>query len=225
MKRFITFALLAAVLCTGPGAAAQDEADVEDTRPMWGIKAALDINLPGKYHSAAGSVTMFRHGFGGTLGAVYNIYLGHNFYLEPGASLFYDTYSYKGIVFGSYEGLPGESDPGLYKFGIRIPVVAGYSFNVTDRFAMSVFTGPELSYALAGDIKFKDREALDLNDLHLFGKNGPQRRADCAWKVGVGFPMDGWFVSVEGAFGLTNLNRLGTTFHENRCTIALSRYF
>lgn len=225
MKRFVSFALLAAVLCIGTRAAAQDEADDDDTRPMWGVKASFDINIPGKFHGDAGSVTMFRHGFGGALGAVYNIYLGHNFYLEPGASLFYDTYSYKGVVFGSYEGVPGETDPAVYKFGVRIPVVVGYSFNVAERFSMSVFTGPELSYALAGDIKIKDRAELDLNDLHLFGKNGTQRRADCAWKVGAGFPVDGWFVSVEGAFGLINLNRSGMTFRENRCTISLTRYF
>lgn len=225
MKRLLTIALLA-VFCCGLDVAAQDVADDgDDTRPMWGIRAALDINIPGDFHGDAGNVEMFRHGFGGTLGAVCNIYLGHNFYLEPGASLFYDTYSYKNVVFGMTESSAGCQDPGIYKFGLRIPVVAGYSFNVTDQFAMSVFTGPELSYALAGDIKIKNREELDLEDIHLFGKYAHQRRVDCAWKVGVGFPVDEWFVSVEGVFGLTNLNRIDMSFRENRCAIALTRYF
>lgn len=43
MKRFVPFALLAAVLCIGTKAAAQVEADDDDNRPMWGIKASFDM--------------------------------------------------------------------------------------------------------------------------------------------------------------------------------------
>ena len=225
MKRLLKpiFLIPAIISCITLSASAQN--DVADTRPMWGIKAAFDVNIPGKWHGDAGSVSMFRHGFGATFGAVYNIYLGKSFYIEPGASLFYDSYSYKNLVISGDAGNIIEEDPSLYKLGIRIPVVVGYSFSISDNFAMLVYTGPELSYAFTGDIKIKDSELQHSSDISLFGEYGTQRRVDCAWKVGVGFPVNQWLVSIEAAIGMTDLLKSGMSFRENRCSVALTRYF
>ena len=222
MKRFVA---IFAFACCMFGAMAQNDTD---TRPMWGVKAAFDLNLPGKWYGDAESVEMYRHGFGGTIGAVCNLWLGHNFYLEPGVSLFYDTYSYKGVVFSDDDtGNNDESDPSLYKVGIRVPVVAGYSFIVGKGLAMSVFTGPDMSYAFAGKVKLKNPElAGQENGLDLFGRYGTQRHIDCAWKLGLGWQMyDSWRISLEGAVGMTDLLRSGMTFRENRLYVALTRYF
>ena len=77
---------------------AQDEAANVDTRPMWGIKATFDFNIPGNWHNDGSSIKMFDHGYGATLGAVCNIYLGHGFYFEPGLSFFYDSYAYNDLT-------------------------------------------------------------------------------------------------------------------------------
>ena len=53
MKRLVMCALVA-ILCFGTKAAAQDEA-ADDTRPIWGIKAAFDINIPGDFHGERGN--------------------------------------------------------------------------------------------------------------------------------------------------------------------------
>lgn len=222
MKRFLTMLTMALSLI---GAYADNQQDEdENTRPMWGVKASLDINIPGDMHGDAGNIEMFRQGFGGAIGGVCNIFLGNNFYLEPGLALFYDTYSYKGLVIGG-ENDEIETDPSLYKIGIRIPVVAGYSFRIFDRLGMSVYTGPEFSYAFAGEIRIKNKHLTEGANLSLFGRDGTQRRPDCAWKIGVGFPMEAWFVSVDAAIGITNLSKNGMTFRENRCSVSLTRYF
>lgn len=219
-RKFIV--ILFSALCSLFTTASAAETD-SDTRPMWGVKAAFDINIPGKWHGDAGSVSMYRHGFGGTVGTVCNIYLGKNFYLEPGLSLFYDSYSHKDLIVVNAPGELGEEDPSLYKVGLRIPVVAGYSFNIGENLAMSVYTGPELSYAFAGDIRFKDADLK--GEIGLFGKNGNQKRIDCAWEIGVGFPVNEWFISIDAALGMTDLLKGGMSFRENRCTVGLTRYF
>lgn len=194
-----------------------------ETNPIWGVRAAFDVNLPGKVHTNVIDDRMFRSGTGGTIGAVCNIYLGHKFYLEPAASLFYDTYSYNGLTITSedYE----ESNPTVYKAGIRIPMVAGYSISISDRFSIAPFTGPEMSYSFAGAIKIQDKDRLELDDTSLFGKFGSQRRFECGWKIGLAFFSDKWSFNIDGTIGMTNLMTNGTKFRESRGSVSLTRYF
>lgn len=194
-----------------------------ERNPTWGVSAAFDVNLPGKVHSNVINDKMFRTGTGGTIGAACNIYLGHKFYLEPAVSLFYDTYSYKDLVVAGndYE----ESDPSIYKIGVRIPIVAGYSIGVSDRLSIAPFTGPELSYAFAGDIKFHDKEKLEAEEISLFGKFGNQRRVECGWKIGVAFFSGMWSFNIDGTIGMTNLMTNGLKFRESRGSVSITRYF
>lgn len=85
-----------------------------------------------------------------------------------------------------------ESDPTVYKFGIRIPVVVGYSICLTDRISIAPFTGPEMSYSFAGAMKIHDKEKLELDDTSIFSKFGNQRRFECGWKIGVAFFTGMW---------------------------------
>lgn len=194
-----------------------------ESNPIWGVRAAFDVNLPGKVHGNLIDDRMFRNGTGGTIGAVCNIFLGHQFYLEPAASLFYDTYSYKGLTIAGNE--YEESDPAVYKLGIRIPVVVGYSIPINDRISIAPFTGPEISYAFAGKIKVHDKDRLDLDDNSLFGKYGEQRRFDCGWKLGVAFFSGMWALNIDGTIGITNLMTNGATFRESRGSVSVTRYF
>lgn len=218
MKRFLSSL---AVCIISLAALATDQQT--DTRPLWGLKVAINHNIPGKWHAGDTSLSMFKSGFGVSAGTVCNIYLGRNFYLEPGASLFYDTYSFKDLAIMGESGIT-ENDPSLYKLGIRIPVIVGYSFDITDNFAMSVFMGPELSYAFAGKIRYRHPELIDDAPDELFGDY--QRRCNLAWKIGLGVPFNNFFVSIEAALGLTNLSKMANaSFRENCISLNATYYF
>ena len=215
---FTAFCLLISVLC------AQGQIiENGEHNPTWGVRATFDVNLPGHVHSNIFNDKMFRAGTGGTLGAVCNIYLGHKFYLEPSVSIFYDTYSYNNFI--AEENGYQETDPLVYKIGIRIPIVVGYSFRVNDKLSIAPFTGPEFSYAFAGDIRFHDKDRLELEGNLLFGNIGSQRRAECGWKIGLAFFYDMWSFNIDASIGMTNLMKNGTTFRENRGSVSVTRYF
>lgn len=206
-------------------AAAGDASDDGDRKVIWGVRAALDLNIPGDWHGDGGSVKMYRSGFGATLGAVANISLSRGFYLEPGVSLFYDTYSYDGLTIPDASGNEIH-DPGLYKFGVRVPVVAGYDFRIADKLDMTVYTGPELSCSFVGKVRLNDSQKEivgDDFDNNLFGKNG-QSRFDCAWKIGIGFPWENMMLGLDASIGMTDLLRTPMSFRENRVSVTFTYY-
>lgn len=164
--RFIT-ALIALLLCSaGIKTSAENNSTV-----IWGVKASVDAELPGKWHGDRATITMFSPGYGFTFGAVSNIYLGKNFYFEPGVSLFYSQYRYKDLYISVDQ---QEKDPKLYKCGVQVPIVFGYSFDFSGRFLMNLFTGPQIRYAFAGKIKINNSELLEELDseFDLWGVNG-----------------------------------------------------
>jgi len=197
-----------------------------DDKPQfngWGIRAAVDMNCPGDWKLGNGDdVKLYRNGFGFMVGGVYNLPLNGNLYFEPGVSLFYDTYCYDDLTVDGAGGQSVEMSPSVKKFGLRVPAVFGYRFFVSDRFGFSVYTGPELSYAFSDKVGLKTESDMeDLGDL----LRQDVRRFDCAWKVGVGFPIGRWVVGVEGAFGLLDLGKGSVEFHENRVAVCVGYDF
>ncbi len=192
----------------------------------WGVRAAFDINIPGKVGGLADTEAgkylseRYRQGFGGTIGVVYDYWISGSAYLEPGLSLFYDSYSYKDLIIMDN----GETDPSLYKLGARVPVVIGYSYELLDALPLRTYTGLEFSYAFAGDIRFKDRNLIG-DEWHLFGKDGEQRRFDMAWKFGFAAEFDIATVAVEAAIGITDLMPGKLSYRDNRVSIAVTHYF
>lgn len=189
---------------------------------LWGAKMSVDFNVPGKWHSPDLSIKMYRSGFGASLGGVYTDYFNDSFFLEPSLSLFYDTYSCYELYLDGSSTL--DKDPGIYKVGLRLPVVIGYTFDITDALSLSVFTGPELDYAFAGGYRYKSK-AFDGALGHLLGSDGTQHRLSCAWKGGLGFPFSDWRVDFEAAIGITDIIRDIPSCHENRFSLSLIRYF
>lgn len=193
----------------------------------WGVRAAFDINMPSKVGGLPNGEKMdlFRTGFGGSLGVVYTHWFNDKIFLEPGASVFYDSYSYKDIM--SENGIAGtdDLDASIYKVGLRIPLVVGYSYYLLDNLPMRVYTGPELSYAFAGGTHVKNNSVKDYFDLKPFGKNGFMNRMDCAWKIGLGAEFDIATVCLDVAIGMTDLYKDHLTLRENRVTISVLRYF
>lgn len=191
---------------------------------LWGVKASFDINKPGKWKAGDSSTTLYTSGLGFSVGGVYSHYFNDNLFLEPSLSVFYDA---NGCDFFIEEGMGRDYSPGIYKVGLRLPLVLGYTFDITDDFAVSVFTGPEFNYAFAGDYRWKERSIADLADeLHLFGKEpGMNRRLSCSWKGGVGFPFSDWRVDFEAIVGVSDIIVGPASTRENRFSLSLLRYF
>ena len=209
MKRSL-FGILAAASCLG--CYAEDEGG---SSTLWGLRVAGDLNIPSKWHYDGGSVKMYNHGFGLNVGGVCNLYLGNGFYLEPGVSLYYDAYSMD-VEVADADGTFIGDNPRINKFGVRVPVVAGYTFS-SDKFSMCVYTGPEFSYTFAGDISVDKDLKEDMGSLFDM-----QRRADVAWKVGVGFPYKSTVLGLDAAFGLTDLLKGGLRAYDRRVSLSLT---
>ncbi len=196
----------------------------QDNTVMWGVKASIDAELPGRWHGDGGGVTMYRPGVGFTLGGVSNIYLGKNFYFEPSVAIAYSQYRYKDVVFSNSEGVIGETDPKIYKWSLQIPLVVGYSIDIWEKHALNFFTGPQIRYAFAGKIAFRDKELAEDANEYVNLWNG-QRRFDLSWKVGVGVPFNNFFVSLEADLGITDLLKNDMSFRENRLGVGVTYYF
>lgn len=191
----------------------------------WALRAGWDVNFAGKWHKSGMDLPGYHTGTGATLGTLCNIPLSAKFFLEPGISLTYDTYSDE-VILGKDELDEGTKsiDPTVYKAGFRIPIVFGYRINLTDKVGLKIFTGPELSYAFAGGVHLNDNDLKDELDLHIFGSGGYMRRFSAAWKAGVAVPFGNWQVGLEGAFGLNNVLTNGWTFRENRMNLSLALF-
>ena len=217
MKKFLTiFSLLISILMCH----AQDSS--------WGIKASFDINIPTKLGGRLNGekLDLFRTGYGGALGAVYTHWFNNSIFVEPGASVFYDSYSYKDLIIMDVPAGLTEADPSLAKLGIRIPLVVGYAYDFLETLPMRVYTGPELSYALYGRVHFKNKALLDDGlDISLFGENGFMKRMDCAWKIGIGFDTEIATICIDASIGMADLYKDHLTMHENRLIVSLIRYF
>ena len=189
---------------------------------LWGVKATVDVELPSKWHGNHTSFKMYHPGSGFTIGGVSNIYLGKNFYLEPALMFFYSQYRYDVTI--GVDFMKDFKDPKLYKLGIEVPFMVGYSIDFSEKFAMDVFTGPQLRYALGGETVIKDNEIKELLG-DSFDLWKIQRRFDCSWKIGIGFPMDHFTLSFEADLGITNLLKHEMSFRDNRIGLGVTYYF
>lgn len=211
LKRGV-LSLMAAACCIG--CYAEEEGG---SSTLWGLRVAADLNIPSDWHYDGGSTKMYNHGFGLNLGGVCNLYLGKGFYLEPGVSLYYDAYSMD-IAVTDNDGMIVSDNPRINKFGVRVPVMAGYTFG-TEGFSMCVYTGPEFSYSFGGNLDIDESADEVLGKLFDF-----QRRADVAWKVGVGFPYKSTMIGVDAAFGLTDLLKGDMKAYDRRISLSFTYY-
>lgn len=214
-KKFLT-AILTIMMCCVSGRSYAES----DTSVLWGIKASVDAELPGKWRGERVSYTMFRPGYGFNIGAVANIYIARNFYFEPGVSLFHSDYRYKDLVImEDGNGSDVTTDPNVTKWGFQVPLVFGYSFT----FPMNIYTGPQLRYAFAGEIEI-DKNKIEGVETEFDLWRG-QRRFDLSWKIGVGFPVNNFNVAFEADLGVTDLMKGDMSFRENRVGLAVTYYF
>lgn len=161
-----------------------------------GVKAAFDLNIPGKWTSTdpdafdSGNI-----GYGGAVGVVYNVMKDRRWFLESGLMLSYGEFGVDLLV--GEICLSGR----MSKFDAIVPLTAGYQFGLFDRMRMNVMAGIEGSLCLGGSIGGD----ADGCGYPLFGSDGLWRRGDLKWGFGAGFVRDNIEINVMMYFGLINM--------------------
>lgn len=196
-------------------------------RPYFGIRAGVDITSPTDVtvsHEDM-SLDVFKNGTGFEFGGIYNIPVVANFYIEPGLKLFYGTYSIKDEYVHAMEDDIIYDGMSIHKFGMRVPVMAGYHFDFTPDIRVSLFTGPELQIGFKGDLTV--RSGNSENSSSIFGDDGGMNRFNLLWGFGAGVEWRRICINVSGGVGMLNVLRDSgsVTLRENHVTFSLGYNF
>lgn len=201
-----------------------DEDVLPSDRNHWTVTVTYDASIPGKWKLANGSFGMFKPGSGISVGADYMWLFGKNFFFEPGARFFIDNYRYDNITIGT--GTPSEPsktyDPPVRKTGLRIPLSAGYKFDIFKRGSLFLSTGPEPI------IGFSARTKVDEDQTEIFEENMYKtlmRRFDVAWDIRAAVIIERFRVDLTGAIGLLDVIKTDVIMHEYRICIGLGYTF
>lgn len=223
MKKFIVSAMLAipAIVSTMAQNAIVNN---PDNSAYFGIRISGEVTCPGKISADNIGISTFKNGGGVEFGGIYNIPVVANFYLEPGLKFYYNTYSFKDELVEALQDDIIFNSGSLKKFGMRIPVMAGYHFDFTDAIKVSVFTGPEL------EIGFSAKEYIKGHNIEMsesiYGEDGDLNRVDLLWGIGAGISYQHFYFGINGGIGMLNmLNDSYAKFHENRVTFSIGYNF
>lgn len=202
-KLFIAITVLTSALTAG----AQDIFDNPDNHSYFGFRASYELACPGdiKTGNDVLKYDVYGNSSGFSLEAIYNIPVWKNLYFEPGAGIYYNTYSInrKSLDVLEFGDKPLDS-ASARMWGVRIPLNIGYHFDLTPDISLSVFTGPEF------DISFKGQQHLGIDEYTvtgpLYGDDGNLNRCDVKWGFGVGATIfDHYYFGVSGAAGLCDM--------------------
>lgn len=185
----------------------------DDNRGFFGVRVALDMTGPEQFKLGGITTDLLSAAPGVSFGAVYQLPVVANLYLEPGLSFYYDTWLLNIDILGS-EGLPlavKYNNRSLRSFGMRVPVVAGYHLDFVKALKVFAFTGPVLDVGFSNDyyINFTDNGVHE----HIVGTTYsddsmiPLKRLDVAWRVGLGASIGHLSVDLCGDIGMLNRHR------------------
>ncbi|MBD5228670.1 MAG: PorT family protein [Bacteroidales bacterium] len=193
-------------------------------KAYFGIRVAGEVTCPGEVSEDGTGISVFKNGGGVEFGGIFNAPVVANFYIEPGLKFYYNTYSMKGDFVGAIDNSSLIKSVITKKFGMRIPVMAGYHFDFTDDIKVSVFTGPELEIGFSAKEKVSSRTIDVSND--LYGDDAALNRVDLLWGMGAGITYQHVYFGVSGSLGMLNmLHDSDFTFHENRVSFTLGYNF
>ena len=225
--RKILVALMAMVMALGVSAQSFDTSRL-------GVRLSIDAARPGDLSTGDGytKLSIFGSGAGFSLGAVYKVDLTDNLFIEPGLGFYYNTFSINNHFLGDMiedmlESIGADMDykttsRSVRRFGMRIPVMRGYTFPLKDDFSFRVFTGPMLDVGLSADMYYGMK--IDGYDIHkaasLYGKNRMLNRVDCYWNIGAGVTFaEHYYLGLQADLGMCNMAKKSDGYkpslHEN----------
>ena len=204
MNRKVIILILGLIVNGLCNAQAIDNDVLPSDRNHWTVTVAYDASIPGKWKPTNGSFKMFKPGSGISVGADYMLFLDKNFFFEPGARFYIDNYTYNNITIG--EGTPEEPskeyDPPVRKIGFRIPLTAGYKFDIFKEGSLFLSTRPEPIIGLSA------RTKVDEDQTEIFEENmykALMRRFDVAWDIRAAVIIERFRVDLTGAIGLLDV--------------------
>ena len=233
MKKILLLSLMLGASVAS--ASAQDRIfNNPDNKGYFGIRVAGEVTCPGDISYEGIGLKAYKNGGGIEFGAIYNAPVVANFYLEPGLKLFYNSYSANKDLFGMGAAYDYDDDyiyddffdsASIRKFGMRIPVMAGYHFDLTDNIKVSLFTGPELEIGLSAKSHIKAGSFSESES--VYGEEGGLNRVDLTWGFGAGVTYKKLYFGVSGNVGMLNMinDGDGVKFHENRASFTLGYNF
>lgn len=188
------------------------------------VTVGYDASIPGKWKMANGSFSMFKPGSGVNVGADYFMLIGHNFFFEPGVRFFFDSYRYDTIIveWGSSTESSRTVEPPVRKIGLRVPLTAGYKFDVFKRGSLFLSTGPEPIIGFSARTKV-DEDLAEAFDEDMY--KSLMRRFDVAWDIRAAVMIDRFRVDVTGSFGLLDVIKTDVKMHEYRVSVGLGYVF
>lgn len=212
MKKSVIAFLTLALATTG--AKAQDIFDNPNNHSFFGVRLSYELACPGDVKTPGNPLKseIFGNGSGFSAEAVYNIPLWKNLYFQPGAGIYYNTYSInKSWATKQLKDRLEMTDPKIKsassrQWGIRIPLHLGYNFDFTPDIRVAFFTGPEVNISFKGNAHYGIGKTNITEP--LFGNDGYLNRCDIKWRIGVGATLsDHYYVAVSGAIGMCDLSR------------------
>ncbi len=195
-----------------------------DNKAYFGIRVGGEITCPGKITAGSVGLDAYKNGGGIEFGGIYNIPVVANFYVEPGLKLYYNSYALKDIMIEALDPTGIIESASTRKFGMRIPVMAGYHFDFSKDLRVSVFTGPEFEVGFTAKEHIKGLDASE--SYSIYGDDGGMKRFDMLWGFGAGVTYQHLYFGVSGGIGLINmLSDSDASFHENRVTFSVGYNF
>ena len=223
MKKFLVSLML--VMTAGVTVMAQNTiVNNPDNKAYFGIRLGGEVTCPGKISVDNLGLSAFKNGGGVEFGGIYNVPVVANFYIEPGLKFFYNTYSMKDEFVKALQDDIIFNSVSFKKFGMRVPVMAGYHFDFTDDVKVSLFTGPELEIGFSAKEYIKGYN-FDVSE-SLYGDEGGMNRVNLLWGIGAGISYKHLYFGVNGGIGMLNMvDEPGVKFHENRVTFSIGYNF
>lgn len=213
-----------AILGLAGGAFAQSEIlNNPDNRAYFGIRVSPEVTCPGNINMSPLSIDAFNNGGGLEFGGIYNVPVIANFYLEPGVKLYYNAYGLKKEFVKALEDDVPFKSISIRKFGMRIPVLAGYHFDFTPEWKVYAYTGPEFDIAFSGKEHYKGSNFTA--SVNLYGDEGEMHRFDMSWIIGGGVSYKSFYFGISGGIGMCDMAKDEPSFHENRVTFSLGVNF
>lgn len=188
-------------------------------KTYFGIRAGLDIS------STAGDHDSFGNGAGFTVGAVCNIPIDHNIFIEPGLYAFYNTFDNDIDTWKPSEDLYNVYDGSIRNWGIRVPFNIGYRLDFTNDISLAIFTGPVLNVNLSAKAYC---DGLD-NYTYSMMEYKDFKRIDAQWDFGISMNYGShYYVGITGAVGITEAYKPkgdDVRFRRNTVNIAVGYNF
>lgn len=200
-------------------------------RISWGARVSGDILNPSRVSSGYKEAEVFKAGGGASLGAVCDIPIVTNLYLEPGFKFYCESYSVNKRGLRQISSLMKSIT--LIKTGMRIPLMLGYHFDFWENAKVHIFSGPELEVGFSATSRTKkynshydtDRSYSIITE-NLYGGGGGMRRLDLLWNIGVGLEFDKLYLGLTSSAGMLNMYTGGDMkYNENRINITVGYNF